>query len=219
MENLEKLGFTKYQHISLDHVPAPLSVLVDDLTVEPISMATDLRVVFALSLPEMKARINQVAADKQLAADGVVYLLYPKLASKQYQGIHRDALFSFLAINHTTGEIGSTGLKFSRMRSFNADFTMIDLRWLSAAPRRQTTSQRVSDYADRVQDLAQRLSGEPAAASYFSELTPGYQRGWARYVYSPKQAATQQTHFDQAVAALTAHQPTWAAYRAAQKHN
>jgi hypothetical protein len=50
-------------------------------------------VFFVMNLAEMQAAITEIAQSKQLTATGYLYLVYPKLSSKKYPGIHRDSIF------------------------------------------------------------------------------------------------------------------------------
>ncbi|MCF6160875.1 YdeI/OmpD-associated family protein [Furfurilactobacillus rossiae] len=46
------------------------------------------------------------------------------------------------------------------------------------------------------------MSADNDAHQAFDTLTPGYQRSWARYVFSPKTSATQQAHLQQMITLL-----------------
>jgi uncharacterized protein YdeI (YjbR/CyaY-like superfamily) len=82
-------------------------------------------------------------------------------------------------------------LKFSRMVAFNDTFTVCGLRHLKKASKKSTKpSQCVDDYKDKVTDLKVYFQNQPEILERYAALTPGYQRDWARYVYS---ARTQNT--------------------------
>jgi hypothetical protein len=166
----------------------------------------------------MQAAITAIATDRLLAPNGYVYVLYPKRASQRYAGIRRDDIFPYLHVNEATGEVAATGLKFSRMRRFNDDFTLLDLRWLAHAPRSKTaSSQRVGDYAERLGELQGRLVHHaPKLVATFAGLPAGMQREWARYVYSPKRPVTQNLHFEQMLVVLASGARTLAEYKAHQ---
>lgn len=217
MADLHRFQFDRFHHIAITDLPAALADRFKGLAyTTTATAATDLRVLVALDLPSMQAQLEAVAADHLLTADGYVYLLYPKLASKHYPGIHRDDLFRYLHLNDATGEVAHTGLKFSRMRSFDADFTLVDLRWLAQAPRpKHASSQRVADYDARVPELRERLQHRtPALVAAFERLTAYMQRDWARYIFSPKRPVTQNSHFDQMCLVLAAGFRTLAEYKA-----
>lgn len=222
MNELERLGFTKHDNIAVEHLPAELEAQFSQLHIQPeATTATDLLVLFGFSVPQIKTALARIADAHSLTENGTIYLLYPKMASKRYPGVNRDALFNGLSVNEDTGEVAATGLKFSRMRSFNADFTMVDLKWLASSPRPRTTpSQRVADYVERIPELQSRLqhtSGQQRAATFFEQLTPGYKREWARYIYAPVREATQTSHFEQMLTALNAGAPNWETYQKQQK--
>ena len=54
------------------------------------------------------------------------------------------------------------------------------------------SSQCVDDYIDNVKDIIKYLERNEKLLSFYNQLTPGYQKDWARYVYSAKRAETQQ---------------------------
>ncbi|MFD1484603.1 YdeI/OmpD-associated family protein [Lacticaseibacillus baoqingensis] len=219
MVDLKRFGFDRFHHIVFtDAVLDRLPMLAAVPHTKTPTKATDLRVVLALDLPAMQTAIQAIAQDHLLAALGVVDVLYPKRASQRYVGVRRDDIFPYLHVDEATGEVGHTGLKFSRMRSFNDDFTLLDLRWLAHAPRSQTTSsQRVGDYAEFLPQLQARLAHHaPQQAIAFAALPAGMQREWARYVYSPKRLATQNMHFEQMVLVLTSGARTLAEYKTRQ---
>ena len=42
----------------------------------------------------------------------------------------------------------------------------------------------------------------PIALAFFESLTPGYQRSWARYIYSAKQETTRQKRLNETIELL-----------------
>ncbi|WP_054645590.1 YdeI/OmpD-associated family protein [Secundilactobacillus oryzae] len=172
---------------------------------------------FALSLDEMKQQIEAVNRDKLLAQSGYLYIAYPKVQSKHYDGVRRDDIFPYLHVDETTGQMGETHLKFSWMLKLDEDFTLVGLQWLTAAPRQQNKpSQRVADCEGRLPELEEMLATYPSTLQQFRELTPGYRREWARYVFSPRTAATQASHFDKMIEVLEAGYSSVELYRQAQ---
>ena len=203
MPDLNKLGLTKFNNVRVTGAPDDMRLMLQNLPSSPdAKVPCDLQVSFVFSLEEMKQVIADVATAQRISPHGTLCVVYPKLASKRYVGIHRDDIFPFIHVNDDTGEVGTTGLKFSRMRSFDENFTVLDLRWLAQVPRRKTRSQRASDYQARLPELAAELP--VAARSQWDTLTPGYQREWARYIYSPATAKTRAVHLAQAITALVA---------------
>lgn len=69
-------------------------------------------------------------------------------------GIHRDVLFPALNVDEDSGAVADTGLKFSRMVSFDDNYTAVGLTWLASNPRRaDNPSGRVATYEDRLSEL------------------------------------------------------------------
>ncbi|WDF81727.1 YdeI/OmpD-associated family protein [Lacticaseibacillus pabuli] len=216
MPDLAKLGLTKFRNVHITGAPDDIRLMLTELTQNPdVAAPYDLQLSFVFSLDEMKQTITDVAATHAVDPAGTLAIAYPKLASKRYVGIHRDDIFPFIDLNDQTGEVGRTGLKFSRMRSFDADFTLIDLRWLTQAPRKQSRSQRVGDYEAKLPELRTEL---PAAArAKWDTLTPGYRREWALYVYSPATAKTRAVHLAQMITALATGLNSVKAYQESKK--
>ena len=55
------------------------------------------------------------------------------------------------------------------------------------------TSSAVGDYVQYLPEIEALVQTEPAAAATFAALTPGYQKEWARYVFSAKRAETRKS--------------------------
>lgn len=53
-------------------------------------------------------------------------------------------------------------------------------------------SQCVDDYIQYIPRIIQDLSNEKEALNFFKNLTYGYQKNWARYIYSAKREETMQ---------------------------
>ena len=54
----------------------------------------------------------------------------------------------------------------------------------------------LSAYEPRIPEVTDLLSDVPELQAFFTALTPGYQREWARFIFGVKAAATQQRHID-----------------------
>lgn len=63
----------------------------------------------------------------------------------------------------------------------------------------QPASQKVSDYEALIPNLKHALQTSSVALTFFESLTPGYQRSWARYIYSAKQETTRQKRLNETV--------------------
>jgi uncharacterized protein YdeI (YjbR/CyaY-like superfamily) len=59
-----------------------------------------------------------------------------------------------------------------------------------------TAKKSLSDYEVYIPKVATLLTAEPELQAFFTALTPGYQREWARFIFGAKAEATQERHFD-----------------------
>lgn len=201
---VDKLGMLRYNKVTIYNLPNDVAPLFAEVSfTQTTERQSDFLLAFVFSLREMQETIMTVNQHKALAAKGYFYLAYPKVQSQRYAGIKRDDIFPFLEVNEESGKIGVTDLKFSRMLKLNDDFTLIGLQWITTAPRSTTrASQKVADYEVRIPELQTRLGNLQVTLQHFNQLTPGYQREWARYVFSPKTNETQTRHFQQMISIL-----------------
>ena len=82
------------------------------------------------------------------------------------------------------------------MAALSDVFTVIGLR--QDEKRRKPAvppSQSVTDYVGRIPDIRKYFEKDKELLELFDRLTPGYQRGWAHYVYSTRNEATVQKRF------------------------
>lgn len=120
----------------------------------------------------------------------IYFCLSEKNNRKYKEYIDRDSFFEQNAVNEEGYVSGST-LKFSRMVSMDDVFTVIGLK--SQAPRKSKptnakSSQRVDDYVDYISSIREYLNSDQELLELYDHLTAGYQKDWARYVYSAKKA-------------------------------
>ncbi|KRL53373.1 YdeI/OmpD-associated family protein [Furfurilactobacillus rossiae] len=199
----DKIKLSTYKHVSIRHQPDTIESLPFDQASDS-TKTNDLILSFCLSTDMMATEIKTIADEKLLSSRGYLYLVYPKLKNKLgLPGIHRDVLFPALHVDADSGAVADTGLKFSRMVSFDDNYTAVGLTWLASNPRRaDNPSGRVATYEDRLSELKQLINADNDAHQAFDTLTPGYQRSWARYVFSPKTSVTQQAHLQQMITLL-----------------
>jgi uncharacterized protein YdeI (YjbR/CyaY-like superfamily) len=81
------------------------------------------------------------------------------------------------------------------MAAFNETFTVVGLKHEEKRKKSTQPSQCVEDYIDRIPDLRKHFSENKKVLDFFDKLTPGYQRGWARYVFAVKNPATTEKRF------------------------
>lgn len=55
----------------------------------------------------------------------------------------------------------------------------------------------LADYEINIPQVALLLKDDQKLSKFFTGLTPGYQREWARFVFGAKTPATQQRHIEQ----------------------
>ena len=156
----------------------------------------DLIFSYILTLEELNERVWDTINHERLNPEGYLYIAYPKIGNKSYDtSVHRDAIFPKLGVDDGNGYVGDSTLKFARMVKLDDTFTLVGMKNDVKGKGKPTkaSSGNVADYEKFIPDVKQYLEeGHPAAAKLYAELTPGYQRDWARYIYSAKQATTQE---------------------------
>lgn len=55
----------------------------------------------------------------------------------------------------------------------------------------------LSEYEVDIPKVAELLESTPELQIFFNELTPGYQREWARFIFGAKAEATKNRHIEQ----------------------
>ncbi|MGA3678349.1 YdeI/OmpD-associated family protein, partial [Lysinibacillus agricola] len=57
--------------------------------------------------------------------------------------------------------------------------------------KKTASSQCVNNYKSIIPPLHNSLTKHPNNLAFYNKLTPGYQKNWARYIYSAKKKKTQ----------------------------
>lgn len=151
----------------------------------------DLIISFVFSLPEMKKSLKAIKKDKLLNYNGQIYVVYPKKTNKKYETfIPRDDVLPYLGFDKD-GYMKGTNFKFNRMLSYDETFTAIGLVFHETRkPKQVKKDKELVDYDIAVPNLRKAIDHDKVAAEFFDNLAPGYQRQWARYVYSAKTEET-----------------------------
>ncbi|WP_232698083.1 YdeI/OmpD-associated family protein [Brevibacillus daliensis] len=194
---IEKLNINKYPAKLILHIPEDnndFQGLEYDTSIKKDKY--DLIFIFIFGLEDLTTYVKEII-DKQLLTDkGYVFFAYPKKNNPTYKEyIDRDSLFSQIPQNEDGYVYGST-IKFSRMVSLNDIFTVVGLK--SEAPKKvkkatsTKSSQCVDDYIEHVEDIKQHLKKNEDLLQTYNQLPFGYQKDWARYVYSAKRKETQE---------------------------
>jgi hypothetical protein len=178
-----------------------------------------LAIAYVYSLEEMKSVILHCFSQGMLSEKGQLYLLYPKNKNKLgHAPIHRDTIFPYLEVNDD-GYVKGTDYKFNRMVALDENYTLIAVKFLPKAKMKTDNrpSGRVGDYTDKVEDIENFLKDYPAEWEFYKTLTPGYQRDWARYVYSAKTEVTANKRLSEMVEILKQGYKTKQLYRESKK--
>lgn len=151
----------------------------------------DLIISFVFSLDEMKKILKTIKKDQLLNYNGQIYVVYPKKNNKKYETyIPRDDILPYLGLDEE-GYMKGTNFKFNRMLSYDETFTAIGLVYHETRkPKAVKKKDDFVNFKTAVPKLRKAIDHDKVAAEFFDNLKPGYQRQWARYVYSAKTPAT-----------------------------
>ncbi|SDM89325.1 YdeI/OmpD-associated family protein [Bacillus sp. OK048] len=219
---IEKLNFSKYPAKLILNMPVDVEEFKSieyDTTIN--NDQYDLIFTFIFQLEDFVTNLREVV-EKQLVKDnGYIYFAYPKKNNPKYKEyIERDSIYTEKHYDEE-GFFRGSNLKFSRMVSFNEVFTVIGLKAIPVKKKTTTkstkNSQCVDDYIQNVEDIKQYLQKSETLLNIYNELTPGYQKDWARYVYSAKRKETQEKRLLEMETVLTEGYKTMDLYRRAKK--
>jgi uncharacterized protein YdeI (YjbR/CyaY-like superfamily) len=156
----------------------------------------DLIFAFVFNLEDF-AKYIQLVTDKQLLRyKGYLYFAYPKKGNPQYDVyIDRDSIFKQIPMD-AERYVQESDIKFSKMASLNEVYTVVGFKSekrkkAKGAKNLTKTSQCVDDYIENIEDIKQFLGKNKEIQDKYMSLTFGYQKDWARYVYSAKKKETQ----------------------------
>ncbi|WP_077624396.1 YdeI/OmpD-associated family protein [Sediminibacillus massiliensis] len=191
MTIIDKLNLNKYQNLAVIHEPVDYEVFNGYRA--SFSTNHDAIFIFVETTEEMVRHTNSILDNGLLLEKGYLFFAYPKKGNKRYDTfIHRDDIFPAMKVGEK-GYVGDSDLKFSRMVSMDDVFTVIGLKREKRTVKRSSApSQCVADYEEHVKDIENMLADDPNVLIFFQGLTPGYQRDWARYIFSAKQQKTKE---------------------------
>ena len=154
----------------------------------------------------------------KIAQNGIYAVAYPKKGNKKFAAyVHRDELFDLLGADSETGIIGESTLKFNRMVALDDIYTVVAIKNIGKTEVKTRPSARVADYAAKISDIKELLQGNVAALTFYENLTAGYQKDWARYIFSAKTAPTQEKRRAEMLAAFQAGYKTADLYKKSLK--
>ncbi|MEH7179251.1 YdeI/OmpD-associated family protein [Neobacillus vireti] len=218
---IEKLNFSKYPAKLIQNTPEDIEdfrALEYDTSIKKEQY--DLIFIFIFKLEDFLINLQKVVEKQLLKDNGYIYFAYPKKNNPKYKEyIERDSIYTEQHYDEE-GFYRGSNLKFSRMVSFNEVFTVIGLKAIAAkkknAPKTKN-SQCVDDYIENVEDIKHYLQKNETLLNIYNELTPGYQKDWARYIYSAKRKETQEKRQLEMETILAAGYKTMDLYRRAKK--
>lgn len=149
--------------------------------------------IFVETIDEMVIYTRKVINEELLLEKGYLFFAYPKKGNKRYDTyVHRDDIFPAMKVGED-GYVENSEVKFSRMVSMDDVFTVVGLKREKKKEKKSSSpSQCVADYQDNVQDVEKLLADYPDELKFYQDLTPGYQKDWARYIFSVKQEKTRE---------------------------
>jgi len=212
MTIIDKLNLSKYKNLAVLHQPGDYALFNGNKTT--LSRDHDAIFIFVETMDEMVNYTHKVINEEQLLEKGYVFFAYPKKGNKRYNTfIHRDDIFRSMKVGEE-GYVENSDVKFSRMVSMDDVFTVVGLkREKKKAKKSSAASQCVADYNDHVKDIEKLLTDYPNEQKFYQELTPGYQRDWARYIFSAKQQKTRDKRQAQMVDILSQGYKSFDLYR------
>ncbi|PKR85342.1 YdeI/OmpD-associated family protein [Heyndrickxia camelliae] len=192
---IEKLNLTKYPTKLILNKPEDIKDF-NELEYDTMMKQEqyDLVFQFIFTIEEFLQNLQFITEKQIVKNNGYLFFAYPKKNNPQYKEyIDRDRFLQEINLDED-GYVPGGNLKFSRMVSLNDVFTVVGLK---SAPRKtkkltSANSQCVDDYIANVEDIRQYLQSKEEILNAYNQLTPGYQKDWARYVYSAKRKETQE---------------------------
>nr|WP_051998161.1 YdeI/OmpD-associated family protein [Lysinibacillus sphaericus] len=173
---------------------------------------------FAFSIDAMVTYLQKVLKDNSLVEQGYLFFVYPKKGNKKYeQFIHRDEIFPAIHVDEEK-YIDGSDLKFSSLMSLDETFSILSIKrdGKGRGKKKTANSQCVSDYENMIPPLRDLLSENQDDLVFYDGLTPGYQRDWARYIYSVKKLETQEARLQEMRQIIRLGYKTKELYRKAQ---
>lgn len=157
----------------------------------------DLVFAFIFSLEEFVLLLKIIIQNDILNLNGMLYYAYPKKGNRQYKkSIGKDDFFDVIDMD-SNGYVYNSLMKFYKIVSFNDVFSVIGLKHTEKKDKAVVSTQSVANYIERVSDVKEYFKMNKDILEIFDILTPGYQCGWARYVYNTKNPRTTEKRFSE----------------------
>lgn len=193
---VEKLNVEKYINKLILHLPTGMKDFDEiDSDTSINESKYDFVFVFVYNLEDYMNYLNVIIEKKLIENNGYLFFAYPKKNNPTYREyIDRDDMINSISPDED-GYVTGSDLKFSRMVSMNETFTVVGLKSVPKKKKKSTTTQNsqcVDDYIQNVKDIIKYLEKNEKLLDFYNQLKPGYQKDWARYVYSAKRKETQE---------------------------
>ncbi|WP_101842035.1 YdeI/OmpD-associated family protein [Halobacillus sp. Marseille-P3879] len=203
MTIIDKLKLNRYSNVVVLNEPNDYNVF--STYGHTLSDEHDAIFIFTETTEEMHNHADHIIQNNLLLENGYLFFAYPKKGNKRYDTyIHRDDIFPALQVEEG-GYLKGSDVKFSRMVSMDDTFTVVGLKRQKkkAAAKSTAASQCVADYEERVKDVKELLLQHPEELTFYENLTPGYQKDWARQIFSAKQEKTREKRQQQMIEVLS----------------
>lgn len=213
----DKLKLNKYTNMAVVNQPSDYDIFPENMT--SLSKDHDAIFIFVKTIDEMITHTQFIMNNDQVLLEkGYLFFAYPKKGNTRYDTfVHRDEIFPAMKVGED-GYVGTSDIKFARMVSMDDVFTVVGLKREKKKEKKMTAaSQCVADYEDNVKDIEALLADHPNELKFYQSLTPGYQRDWARYIFSAKQQQTRDKRHIQMVDILSQGYKTLDLYRQKKK--
>lgn len=147
-------------------------------------------IIFVKNIEELKKETLKLISKNALILGGRLLICYPKKGNLIYDSyIQRDDIFPALEVD-SDGYIKNSNYKFNQMVSLDETYTIVGIKHEKKTVTKNKVSQCVDDYIKYIPEIIKDLSYEKDALDFFKTLSFGYQKNWARYIFSAKKEET-----------------------------
>lgn len=173
--------------------------VVENIPQNPVEVI----ILFVKTIDELKEETLKLIEKDVLSLGGRLLIAYPKKGNKVFESyIHRDDIFPALGVNDE-GYIQTSDYKFNQMVKLDETYTIVGIKHEKRAKTpKKAASQCVGDYVQFIPKVEEVLVDEKEALDFFQSLTSGYQKNWARYIYSAKRVETQNKRISEMIELL-----------------
>lgn len=198
----KKLRLKAGQKITVLHCPERAYFSEFEISEEFPEGPVELIVLFVQDLEELKEKTESLIESNAICTGGRLLIAYPKKGNRIFDTyVHRDHIFPALGVDEG-GYIGNSSYKFNQMVKLDDNYTIVGIKHEKNRKYKKAASQCVDDYKQYVPAIEKELADEAEALAFFQSLTPGYQKNWARYIYSAKGPDTRKKRIEEMIGLL-----------------